>query len=165
MTSHSNMAASDKTSTSGTAATGPLERLRRVSKEDVCFKILPALGGVSYQLFSAHIMNPNCFRDLFDDHHVVVANSLWFQSHIGVGLYMFGSKHLQQVSVQRRILYSVFGSFLFNFGSVLFWATCKSLLFPQPVVRTIFGLGSGFVLLFIGREYVEYIDARLSKAS
>lgn len=97
--------------------------------------------------------------------HEVVANSFWFNAHLGVGLYLFGSQHLRHAPVNRRILYSVFGSFLFNFGSVLFWATCKSLLPERPSLRAVFGLLSGFVLLYVGREYVEFIDSQRQEAS
>ncbi|XP_041363031.1 uncharacterized protein LOC121378781 [Gigantopelta aegis] len=138
--------------------TNILQQIQKVSKDDICFKILPSIGGLSYQLFSANIMNPRSFRWMFDDRDIVIANTLWFNAHIGIGLYMFGRPHLQKASTQRRILYSVFGSFLFNFGSVLFWATCKSLLIQNPKLRTLFGFGSGFVLLYIGREYLHYID-------
>lgn len=100
------------------------------------------------------------FCSVFHNRDVVVANSFWFNAHIGVGLYLFGSSHLRQAPINRRILYSVFGSFLFNFGSVLFWATCKSLLPDKPGWKALFGLASGFVLLYVGKEYVDYVDGK-----
>ncbi|KAK7502370.1 hypothetical protein BaRGS_00006323 [Batillaria attramentaria] len=153
----------------GSAATSPatngktkasFPKLEKLTIDDVCFRVLPSMGSISYGYFSIHIMNTSWFRSVFHNRDVVVANSFWFNAHIGVGLYLFGSVHLRQAPINRRILYSVFGSFLFNFGSVLFWATCKSLLPERPGLRALFGLVSGFVLLYVGKEYVDYIDSR-----
>ena len=100
---------------------------------------------------------------VFQSRDVSVANCFWLQSHLGIGLYLYGSSHLREAPLNRRILYSVFGSFLFNFGSVLFWATCKSLLPDRSGLRALFGLASGFVLLYVGREYVDYVDCQKKK--
>ncbi|KAK6170732.1 hypothetical protein SNE40_019048 [Patella caerulea] len=140
-----------------------LERFRSVTSDEVYFKILPTIGGVSYQLFSCNIMHPRSFSSLFNNQDLIVANSLWFNAHVGIGLYLYGSRHLQSATQIQRVQYSVFGSFLFNFGSVLFWATCKSILPRGAALRTLFGLGSGLVLLYIGKEYIDYIDKKLLK--
>lgn len=140
-------------------------KLEKLTRDDFCFRVLPTFGCISYGYFSIHIMNASWFRSVFHSHDVVVANSFWFNSHVGLGLYLFGSSHLRDAPINRRILYSVFGSFLFNFGSVLFWATCKSLLSDRPGLRALFGLTSGFILLYVGKEYVDYVDRKRELAA
>ncbi|ESO87148.1 hypothetical protein LOTGIDRAFT_107196 [Lottia gigantea] len=134
-----------------------------MKKDDVYFKIIPSLCSISYELFSCNIMNPGIYTSLFQHRDVVIANCFWFEAHIGIGLYLYGSKHLQKASTVHRVEYAVFGSFLFNFGSVLFWATCKSLMPKDSALRTLFGLGSGLALLYIGKEYVDHIDRNMAK--
>ena len=91
-----------------------------------------------------------------------MANSLWFNAHFGVGLYMYPRRHMKAAPRYQRIIYSVFGAAMFNFGSVLFWATTKTLLPKSNALRIIFGLGTGAALLGIGKHYIDYIDDQTS---
>ncbi|XP_076449422.1 uncharacterized protein LOC143285866 [Babylonia areolata] len=157
------MASKEESAASSPAANGKVSasfpKLQKLTYDDICFRVLPTVGGVSYGYFAIHIMNTSWFKSVFHNNDVRVANTFWFNAHVGIGLYMFGSSHLRQAPINRRILYSVFGSFLFNFGSVLFWATSKTFLPAKPGLLAMFGLASGFVLLYVGKEYVDYIDS------
>ncbi|KAL8584965.1 hypothetical protein ACOMHN_043601 [Nucella lapillus] len=137
----------------------------RLSSNEICYRILPTLGSVSYGYFSVYIMDGAWFRSVFKETDFVVANCFWFNAHIGIGLYLFGRRHLRQAPANRRILYSVFGTSLFNFGSVLFWGTCKSLLPNRAGVRAVFGLLSGFWMLYFGREYLDFLDEKVKPAA
>jgi hypothetical protein len=44
-------------------------------------------------------------RFLGSDIGLPVANSLWFGSHIGIGIYLYTSKHLRNAQVFERLLY------------------------------------------------------------
>ncbi len=102
---------------------------------------------------------PFCFS-LFAPSDLIVSNCLWFNAHLGIGLYLYSRQHMKNTSSYRRIMYSVFGAVMFNFGSVLFWATTKALLLKNEMIRSLFGLGSGLALLYIGREYLDFIDGQ-----
>ena len=103
-----------------------------------------------------------CFFFRFlSPNELTAANLLWFNSHVGVGLYLYSRKHMKQAKMPYRLAYSAFGSILFNFGSVLIWATTKSLLPNNDTVRSLFGIGSGLALLYIGRDYLEFVDAKV----
>ena len=95
---------------------------------------------------------------LFAPNELVVANSLWFTAHLGVGLYIYGRKHIQYKPGPVRIMYSVFGSVIFNFGSVLVFATSKSLL-PCESLRAVVGVTTALVFLYIGKSYLDMVDS------
>ncbi|XP_063445599.1 uncharacterized protein [Mytilus edulis] len=130
-----------------------------LSKEDIAFKYLPIAGAVSYEIFSLNIMNPREFSNVVGDKDIALANSIWFNAHIGLGLYMYNQKHLQALSNRDRIMYSVFGTCIFNFGSVLLWATAKHVVPDVPVFRTLLGLASGAGLLYVGKRYLEHLNS------
>ena len=89
---------------------------------------------------------------------MTITNGLWFNAHIGAGLYIYSRRHLKGASESKKVLFSAFGAVMFNFGTVLFWATAKNLLPESDALRTLFGLTSGAALLYIGKEYLQYID-------
>jgi len=95
---------------------------------------------------------------------LLVANSLWFSAHIGTGLYLYSRRHIGAAGTPARLVYSIFGSVMFNFGTVLFWATTKTLLPRNDPVRTLFGLLSGVALFAIGKRYLDYIDDQVLAA-
>lgn len=101
-----------------------------------------------------------CFIDrLFSPFELIVANGLWFNSHLGVGLFIFSRKHIEIASVPYRVLYSALGSVIFNFGSVLLWATGKAVLPSHPPTRVAFGALSGLAFLSLGYSYFRFVDA------
>ncbi len=98
------------------------------------------------------------FSSLVGSSQHVVANCLWFNSHLGVGMFLYSRKHLRRAPMYYRVLYSVYGAVIFNFGTVLFWATTKALLPKCNYLRTIFGVLSGIAFLAIGKEYIDFVD-------
>ena len=91
-----------------------------------------------------------------------MSNCLWFNAHVGTGLYIYNRPIVRQAPIPRRIAYSVFGAMIFNFGTVLFWATTKAVLPKNNLLRTIFGIGSGAALLYLGHDYLHFIDSHLA---
>ena len=55
-------------------------------------------------------------------------------------------------------MFSVYGSILFNMGSVLSWAILRSLLPNSSSVAIVTGLISGFALTGCGVAYLSYND-------
>ena len=92
----------------------------------------------------------------------VVSNALWFNGHLGVGLYLFSRKHLRRAKMPWRITYSVFGAVIYNFGTLLFWATTKAAILPNnATLRSIVGIGSGCAFLFLGHHYLKFVDTQV----
>lgn len=56
--------------------------------------------------------------------------------------------------------YSAYGSLLFSFGSVLIWAMMRKFLAQNKVLAVLAGLSSSATFILIGKEYLDYIDAR-----
>jgi hypothetical protein len=56
------------------------------------------------------------------------SNTILFNSHVGIGYYVFFRKHQIRLKMWDRIEFSVFASVLFNFGSLMFGVLFKALL-------------------------------------
>ncbi|CAF0768609.1 unnamed protein product [Rotaria sordida] len=119
----------------------------------------PILITPFYFGFSTHVLTPNSFsRILRPELNVPIVNSLWIGSHFGVGLYLYVSKHLRNADIFDRLLFSVYGSAMFNLGTVLVMSIIRSIFPDNGALRLGVGLSSSAALLFIGRRYVLYID-------
>lgn len=88
-----------------------------------------------------------------------MGNALFFNAHIGAALYVYYRQHMRKVVPKTRVMYSVYSSVLFNFGSVLIWATTKAILPKNPWMRGVFGVLTSICLVAIGRDYLIYIDS------
>lgn len=99
---------------------------------------------------------------MFGAHDFIAANSLWFNAHLGAGLYLYDSSHLRKASKLQRILYSVFGAVMFNFGSVLFWAATKQQLPKCKELRMLYCGGAALGMLYVGNRYIRFIDDNIN---
>merc|ERR1712038_62055 len=126
-------------------------------------RYIPMAGCVSTGVLSINILAPKYFQRMFFGCPYVpaITNSLWFNSHLGVGLYIYNRKHLTKASKPERVMFSVYGAVLFNFGTVLFWATSKRLLPKCSFVTALFGVGSTIVCYFIGHRYLNWVDRQV----
>jgi len=93
----------------------------------------------------------------------VVASCLWLNAHLGTGIYIFSREHMRKTTTYYRVVYSVFGSAIFNFGSVLLWAIAKKLLPRNDIARIAFGLSSGLCFLSVGHEYLKFVDSQVDR--
>ena len=124
---------------------------------------MPLSGAVSYTALSLNIFHPQGLNQHLKSLHGPLANSLLFNSHLGIGVYLFFRPHIRTLPSFHRVMFSVYGSVLFNFGSILLWLTTKSVILNISHswwVRSIFAVSSAVAMLIIGREYVKYVDAR-----
>lgn len=81
-----------------------------------------------------------------------------FNSHLGFGLYLYMSPHMRPMPVYNRIMFSAFGSVIFNFGSILFFATTKALLPDNNWLRIFFSMIASYGFLTIAKEYIDYVN-------
>ncbi|CAF1441201.1 unnamed protein product [Rotaria sp. Silwood1] len=109
--------------------------------------------------FSAHVLAPKSFPRLLGTRvDLPLTNILWFGSHIGITMYLYTSKHLRSIHTFERLLYSMYGSAMFNFGTVLIMTIIRSIFPDKEALRLGIGLSISGALLFIGQRYVHYID-------
>ncbi|CAF1001781.1 unnamed protein product [Adineta steineri] len=122
-------------------------------------KYRPLLTTPFFFGFSTHVLSPNLFTRLLGPRiDLPISNILLFGSHVGVTSYLYTSKHLRKADKFERLLYSVYGSAMFNFGTVLVMSLVRSIFPDNETLRLGIGLSTGAALLFIGRKYVNYID-------
>uniref|UniRef100_A0A914YZL8 Uncharacterized protein n=1 Tax=Panagrolaimus superbus TaxID=310955 RepID=A0A914YZL8_9BILA len=122
----------------------------------------PISGAISHTLFSVHIFSPSLVTRLFPLYDLAVSNTVLFNSHVGIGLYVFFRPHLHRLNSWDRVEFSVFASVIFNFGSLLFAVLLKALL-PKKVgttPRSLIGAGLSVFLMSRGLKYLRHIDFR-----
>ncbi|XP_014673591.1 PREDICTED: uncharacterized protein LOC106813865 [Priapulus caudatus] len=131
----------------------------------ILFSYIPLAGAASYQAFSLNVVNPKFLKSVFPNWHFGVTNALLLNAHLGVGLYLFSRPHMacSTHAMCPRVAYSVFGAVMFNFGSVLLWATAKTVVPPCTTARALFALGSGAGLLWVGYRYVKMLDENATR--
>lgn len=127
-------------------------------KEKIYSHYLPIAGNISAMIFSVNIMNQPLFKRTLSPYDMGLSNALWLNAHIGVGLYVYTRPHLTAKSEKEKVVYSVFSSVLFNFGTVLLLATAKKLLPEHETTATLFGLATTGALFYIGKSYLNCID-------
>ncbi|XP_019620028.1 PREDICTED: uncharacterized protein LOC109466711 [Branchiostoma belcheri] len=132
--------------------------------ERFCFQHVPVVGALSYSAFSTNILAYKAFDELFTSRHLVVANCLLLNSHLGIGLYLFNTRTIRAVNTRWRVTWSVYGSAMFNFGSILLWATVKEIIPENAVLRVGFGVLSSVFFLMVGKKYLDHVDANLKLA-
>ncbi|CAK5013385.1 unnamed protein product [Meloidogyne enterolobii] len=99
---------------------------------------------------------------LFPTNYIAISNAILFNSHLGLGFYMFFRPHMHRLWRWRRVEYCVFSSVIFNFGSILLSIFLRDFL-PKKwsqSVRSFFGISLSFFLLHRARRYINYIDQR-----
>ncbi len=95
---------------------------------------------------------------IFGDYSISFSNALLLNSLFGDMLFMLSCRHMRQIRPQNALLFSLFSSVLFNLGSILFWMLSKAYLPDNETFLILYGIGSGFVLLSIGKNYLKSID-------
>ncbi|XP_060841819.1 uncharacterized protein LOC132922360 [Rhopalosiphum padi] len=116
----------------------------------------PAFGTFNYAFLSINVMNPGLLQRVLPKPDLT--NIFLFNSCFGSFLFIAGRPHLSEAPFKLRIAYSVYGSILFNMGSVLSWAILRSLLPNNSGLTTVAGLISGFALTGCGVAYLSYND-------
>ncbi|XP_062603768.1 uncharacterized protein LOC134265560 [Saccostrea cucullata] len=116
----------------------------------------------SYIVFSVKILATDQFIRLCGDASVTIGTVLFYNSMLGSGLRLYQSRTLKKASEPKKILYSLYGSMMFNFGSVLFWGCCKRLLPRNVTLRALFGTLSACFLLIVGRDFLLFTENNCS---
>ncbi|EDS34366.1 conserved insect protein [Culex quinquefasciatus] len=131
--------------------------LKPLTKENILFYYIPVQSMVSYAALSVNVMNPSIAIRLLPKRDVT--NFLLVHTLLGTTLYFYSRPHMALVaSGQKRAAYSIVGSALFSFGSVLVWAVLRSAIPRNNAAATILGLSSGAVLAKLTYDYLDSND-------
>ncbi|XP_037084230.1 uncharacterized protein LOC119104616 [Pollicipes pollicipes] len=134
-------------------------RLRRLTKENLLYFYYPMKGASCYVLFAGHVMHPAILSSFpLVPRSVPVSNLALVHANLGIGLYLFGSRHLRHQHICKKVTFSVFGSLLFNMGSVLLFAILRQATPECATFRAMIGMTSAAGLLYIGKTYVDHLD-------
>ncbi|XP_050535890.1 uncharacterized protein LOC126902545 [Daktulosphaira vitifoliae] len=117
---------------------------------------VPAFGSLNYTILSINVMNPGLLQRIIPKPDLT--NLLLLNSCVGSTLFIVSRPHLRSSPLKIRVLYSVYGSVLFNMGSVLSWAIIRSLLPNNTAIATLAGIFSGFAITSCGVAYLEHND-------
>lgn len=126
--------------------------------DEVCFTYMPVIGAASHTIFAVHLLDKSLMPSLFPKWHFGVANGFLFNAHLGVGLYLYNRRSIARAPLPLRILWSVYGSAMFNFGSVLLFSTGKLLLVNDRLIGTLYAIAASLSFLVIGKQYLEFVD-------
>ncbi|XP_006819900.1 uncharacterized protein LOC102805977 [Saccoglossus kowalevskii] len=141
----------------------PLSRFRikklEANVERLCSCYLPCIGAISYSTFAVNVVQPKLFRSIFPRHHTGIASSFFFNAQLGIGLYLYSRPSLQKASAYQRVRWTVYLTAMFNFGSVLLWATSKNLLPEKTFIRILFAISSSLCYLILGWQYLDFVDS------
>ncbi|TMS39582.1 hypothetical protein L596_006082 [Steinernema carpocapsae] len=122
---------------------------------------LPLSGACCHSVFTMHIFNPQTMTRIFPVWDLAVSNAILFTSHLGAGFYLFFRPHLYAVPHWDRVQFSVFGSVMFNFGSLLLAVLVKPLIPAKSgFLKGLLGAALSSFLLWTAKKYVDHIDKR-----
>ena len=82
-------------------------------------------------------------------------------SGLGTATYIFSRPvfRIMEPPRSKQLLWSGFGSLIFNFGSLLLWAICKEIFPKNKLLRAVFALSSSAGLVYVGTDYLQAVDA------
>lgn len=88
-----------------------------------------------------------------------MTNMLLVTALFGSGCYLYSRSHLKNAKSSKvRYGYSVLGSIMFNFSSVLIWAILRSVLPENVALCSAAGLASSYVLVEGAKNYLKFVD-------
>ena len=85
----------------------------------------------------------------------------WFcQASIGIATYLYDRPvfDVMRPPKSKRLLWSLFGTWMFNFGSLLLWAICKEMCPKNTLIRAVLVLSSCAGVVYIGTDYLQAVD-------
>lgn len=132
--------------------------LKPLTQENLLYHYAPLAGAASYTTLSVSLSNPNMLRRLFPTRDIT--NALLFTSIAGTALYIYKRPHLEKVSNQLRVTYSIYGAAMLSLSSILVWSILRYYLPDNAVVQTTTGVASSVALLILGKDYLELVDGK-----
>ncbi|CAG7838559.1 unnamed protein product [Allacma fusca] len=128
-----------------------------VFTRDNLFKYARNVGVASYAGLGIVVSQPSVVRA----GHVDPTNTLLAGSLLGTSVFLYGRPHLNGVPTKKRVWLSIYGSGLFNLGSLLIWAIVKTAtqeLNLHPIFRGFLSLAASYYMVLSGLSWVDIID-------
>lgn len=124
-------------------------------------KYLPYSGLVGYSILGLHSAKVRV-EELFigKSARPVVFHGALVLSSFGIATYLYYRPvfEVMRPPKSRRILWSLFGTWMFNFGSLLLWAVCKEMCPKNKLIRAVLVLSSCAGVVYIGTDYLQAVD-------
>ena len=133
-----------------------------LSKRSLIRHYLPLSGAISHSLFTAHIFAPQLITRFYGHYDMAISNAILFNSHFGIGFFVFFRPHMYRLNVWDRVEFSVFTSVIYNFGSLLFAILLKNFI-PKKVNlagRIFLGISLSLYSLSRAFKYIRHVDSR-----
>lgn len=124
-------------------------------------KYLPYSGLVGYSVLGLHSVKVRVEELIIGKSaRPFVFHGALVLSSIGMATYLYNRPVFDVIRPpkSRRLLWSLFGTWMFNFGSLLLWAICKEICPENKVIRAAMVLSSSAGLVYIGRDYLQAVD-------
>lgn len=137
-------------------------RLRLKDLKDGFTKYFPYCGLASYSMLALHSLK------VYPEELIIGRHSRAFIFHgalalsgIGMGTYLFNRPVFRVIEPpsSKQFLWSAFGSWMFNFGSLLLWAICKETLPENKFLRAVLAVSSSAALIYVARDYLQAVDS------
>ncbi|XP_069959514.1 uncharacterized protein [Cherax quadricarinatus] len=138
--------------------------MRPITRDNLLYYYAPIKGSLSYGVLSVQMFNPELFENfkfLVIPQYISLTNACLVNTISGTGLYLYSSRHLAQATPKEKFIYCTFGTVMFNLGSMLLWALGRTVAPENTVVRTMMGAAGAVGALYIGKNYVAYLDAHV----
>lgn len=85
-------------------------------------------------------------------------------SHVGISVYIYHRPSFGIYPRKERLLYSLFGSTMFNLSSILSWSVLQVGLPKDEVGKSLVGLACGLTYLYLGYRYLRSSDQVVFRA-
>lgn len=128
-------------------------------------KYLPYGGVFGYLTLSTNALHlPVVQQLLTTDASLVFTNSCFALSHVGAAVYIYHRPSFSLYPTKERLVYSLFGSTVFNLSSILSWSVLHVGLPKDELGKSLVGFACSLTYLYIGYRYLRSVDSRVVHA-
>ncbi|XP_022920340.1 uncharacterized protein [Onthophagus taurus] len=116
-------------------------------------------GRVAYLLMSVYAVNPNIWHrfTLYNPSHILFSNMIY-----GAAVHIYSRPAMRPISGGNRIVFSILGSMMFNYSSMLVFEFLKEKLDHRPILLTLLGFICGRMMMLHFLSYLYHVD-RISR--
>jgi len=132
-----------------------------INKQSILNHYVPLGGAFSHSLFTINLFTPPIIERAFPNSYEAVADLLLASSNAALGVYIYNSNHMKKISKVHRCAYSVFGSLMFNLGSLTLTVILRGFMRMSKdslCLRSMVASAISYALLFLGYKYANAID-------
>ena len=128
-------------------------------------KYVPYCGVFGYFTLSTNALHLPIVQQLLTrDASRAFTNGCFALSHVGTAVYIYHRPSFILHPTKERLLYSLFGSTMFNLGSILSWSVLQVGLPKDELGKSLVGLACSLTYLYIGYRYLKSADKSVLRA-